>query len=40
MKELLEPIVYVALTIFAVGAALIMPMLVYTAYRELIKDRK
>lgn len=38
MKELLEPIVYVALTVFAVGSALIMPMLVYSAYKHLIKD--
>jgi hypothetical protein len=37
MRELLEPIVFIALTIFAVGGALIMPMLVYSAYRDLIK---
>jgi hypothetical protein len=40
VKELLEPIVYVALTIFAVGGALIVPMLVYSAYIELIKDKR
>jgi hypothetical protein len=39
VKELLEPIVYVALTIFAIGAALMTPMLVYYAYIELIKGR-
>jgi hypothetical protein len=39
MKELLEPIVYVALTIFVVGAAVIMPMLVYWVYKDLIKNK-
>jgi hypothetical protein len=39
MKELLEPIIYVALTIFAVGGAAIMPMLVYSVYKDLIKNR-
>ncbi len=40
MKELLQPIVYIALTIFAVGGAAIMPVLVYSAYKELLrKDR-
>jgi len=38
MKEFLEPIVYVALTIFAVGGAAIMPILVYSVYKDLIKD--
>ena len=37
MKEALEPIVYVALTIFAIGGAAIMPVLVYSAYKELLK---
>lgn len=39
MKELLEPIVYVALTVFAVGAAIIMPMLVYMMYKEIKQER-
>lgn len=37
MKELLEPIVYVALTIFTVGAAALMPIIVYRAYKDLVK---
>jgi hypothetical protein len=40
VKELLEPIVYVALTIFTVGAAIIMPMLVYMMYKEITQDRQ
>jgi hypothetical protein len=39
MKETLEPIIYIALTIFAVGGAIMMPMVVYAAYRDLIKGK-
>ena len=40
MKEALEPIILISLTIFAVGSALLMPILVYAAYKELIVNKK
>lgn len=39
MKELIEPILYVAFAIFAISSSLLMPMVVYMLYKEITEGR-